>query len=124
MIVLRIKTLQSYTVEHVAPCTLAEVQGLIEDYLGRDDEELAKLKSERRAGRPPSTRETLLKQNQEQEQKEYVSGFWVPDLEDMENLNKLKDWKGQWSGLNVIKFVRITKDSVRKESRFPPKGLS
>lgn len=122
--VLRVKSFQSYTLEHVAPCTTTEVQGLIEDYLGRDDEELARLKVERRSGRPPSTRETLLKQNQEAEQREYISGFWIPDLEDMENLNKLKNWNGEWSSLNILEFVRITKDGTKKESSFPPKGLS
>lgn len=122
--VLRVKTFQSYTVEHEAPCAIPEIQGLIEDYLGRDDEELAKLKTERRSGRPPSNRETLLKQNQEAEQGEYASGFWVPDLEDMENLKKLKDWNGQWANLNILKFIRITKAGTRKESSFPPKGMS
>jgi translation machinery-associated protein 16 len=122
--VLRVKSFQSYTVEHAAPCTVPEMQGLIEDYLGRDDEELATLKAERRAGRPPSTRETLLSQNREIEQRDYISGFWLPDLEDMDNLKKLKEWNGQWANLNIIKFVRVTKDGSKRESSFPPKGLS
>ena len=97
---------------------------MIDDFLGRDDEELATLQAERRAGRPPSTRETLLKQNQAMEQGEYASGFWVPDLQDVENLQQLKKWNGEWSGLPTLKFARISKDGVRRESSFPPKGLS
>jgi len=97
---------------------------MIEDYLGRDDEELLKLKAERRSGRPASTRQTLLEQARATEQGEYASGFWVPDLEDAENLKKLKDWSGQWSGLSTLKFARISKDGVKKESSFPPKGMS
>ncbi len=97
---------------------------MIEDYLGRDDEELAKLKAERRPGRPPSTRQALLEQNQSIEQGEYASGFWVPDLEDSENLKKLKEWNGQWSNLATIKFARISKEGLKVESRFPPKGMS
>jgi translation machinery-associated protein 16 len=73
---------------------------MIEDYLGRDDEELAKLKAERRPGRPANTRETLLKQHQQVEQGEYTSG------------------------LATIRPVRITRDGVKKESSFPPKGMS
>jgi translation machinery-associated protein 16 len=72
---------------------------MIEDYLGRDDEELAKLKAERRAGRPPSTRQTLLEQARATEQDEYAAGFWVPDLEDAAVLEKLKQWDGKWASL-------------------------
>lgn len=121
---LRIKSFQSYTTEHDTPLSISEVQAMIEDYLGRDDEELLKLKSERRAGRPASTRQTLLEQSRAQEQGEYASGFWVPDLEDAANLRKLKEWNGQWAGLATLKFSRISKEGVKKESSFPPKGLS
>jgi translation machinery-associated protein 16 len=100
------------------------MQVLVEDYLGRHDEELAQIEAERRPGRPPSGRETGLKQRQANEQGEYVSGFWIPDLEDMENLQKLKDWDGKWSSLATLIFVRVTKDCKKKPSSFPPKGMS
>lgn len=122
--VLRTKSFQSYTTEHESPLTVSDIQHMIEDYLGRDDEELATLKAERRPGRPPNTRETLLKQAQATEQGEYASGFWVPDLDDFDNLKKLKDWNGQWSSLATLKFARIAKDGNKRESSFPPKGLS
>ncbi|EAT78116.2 hypothetical protein SNOG_14576 [Parastagonospora nodorum SN15] len=82
-------------------------KAMIEDYLGRDDEEVLKLKAERRAGRAST-----------------ASGFWVPDLENLENLKKLKEWNGQWAGLATLKFARISREGVKKESSFPPKGLS
>jgi translation machinery-associated protein 16 len=97
---------------------------MIEDYLGRDDEELAKLKENRRAGRPPSTRQTLLEQLRNTERDEYASGFWVPDLEDASNLRKLKEWNGQWAQLAILKFARISKDGFKRDSSFPPKGMS
>ncbi|KAF2869019.1 translation machinery-associated protein 16 [Massariosphaeria phaeospora] len=121
---LRIKTFQSYTTEHRSAFSIPEIQAIIEDYLGRDDEELATLKSDRRPGRPPSTRDTLLQQKQAAEQGEYTSGFWVPDLEDFENLKTLKEWNGQWSSLSTLSFARISKDGVKRESSFPPKGMS
>lgn len=123
-LVLRIKSFQSYTAEHTSPLPVPTTQALIEDYLGRDDELLSTLKAERRPGRPPSTRETQLQQQLATEQAEYTSGFWVPDLEDEETLRNLKDWDGKWSGLATMKFVRILRDGVKKESCFPPKGLS
>jgi len=58
------------------------------------------------------------------EAREYVSGFWMPDLEDAANVKLLKDWEGQWVGLNTMQFVRIAKKGVRHESSFPPKGQS
>jgi translation machinery-associated protein 16 len=122
--VLRIKSFQSYTTEHESPLSISEIQAMIEDYLGRDDEEVLKLKAERRAGRPANTRQTLLEQNLATEQGEYASGFWVPDLENLENLKKLKEWNGQWAGLATLKFARISREGVKKESSFPPKGLS
>jgi translation machinery-associated protein 16 len=122
--VLRTKSFQSYTMEHGAPLTVAEIQAMIDDFLGRDDEELATLQASRRAGRPPTTRETLLKQNQTMEQGEYASGFWVPDLENIDVLQKLKMWDGKWASLATLKFSRIAKDGTKKESSFPPKGMS
>jgi translation machinery-associated protein 16 len=97
---------------------------MIEDYLGRDDEELAKLKAERRAGRPPSTRQTLLEQARATEQDEYAAGFWVPDLEDAAVLEKLKQWDGKWASLPTLQFARISKEGHKKVSSFPPKGMS
>ena len=123
-VVLRIKSFQSFTTEHETPLSIPDLQAMIEDYLGRDDEELAKLKAERRPGRPPMTRQTMLEQNQAAEQDEYASGFWVPDLEDATNLRRLKEWNGQWAHLATLKFARVSKHGVKKESSFPPKGMS
>jgi translation machinery-associated protein 16 len=121
---MRVKSFQSYTTEHTLPISIPATQAMIEDYLGRDDDELLRLKAERRPGRPASTRQTLLEQHQGVEQGEYASGFWVPDLQDAENLKKLKEWPGKWSGLATLRFVRVSREGVRKESSFPPKGMS
>ncbi|KAF2738221.1 hypothetical protein EJ04DRAFT_541422 [Polyplosphaeria fusca] len=121
---LRIKYFQTCAQEHESTFSTEESHAMIEGYLQRENEELAALKADRRAGRPPSTRETLLKQNQESEKGEFASGFWIPDLEDEHNVGKLKDWSGQWSNLSTMNFVRITKDGAKHPSAFPPKGLS
>ncbi|RAR09620.1 translation machinery-associated protein 16 [Stemphylium lycopersici] len=120
----RVKAFQNYTAEHSAPLSIPEIQAMIEDYVGRDDEELAKIKADRRPGRPPSTRQNLLEITQKQEQDEYASGFWVPDLEDEANLRKLKEWNGQWPQLSTLKFCRMSKEGFKRESIFPPKGMS
>lgn len=48
--------------------------------MGQYDEELAKLKKERRPGRPSSTREDLLRIKIATDEKEYEIGFCMPPL--------------------------------------------
>lgn len=93
-------------------------------YVHRDSEELAQLKEERRKGRPPSKREEALGQRTDTEVKEFKTGFWVPDLTDMDVLLALKHWNGQWSGLSTLKFVRLVEGGEKQDSTFPPKGMS
>ena len=91
----------------------------------RDDDELNKLKQERRPGRPPSNREDLLLQRIETEKKEYESGFWVPDLMEDDGAEgkvaRLQTWNGEWSSLNALAFVRISRDGEVSRSSFPPR---
>jgi len=103
---------------------IAEVQDLIETFLERHSEEYEQEKAARRPGRPASGREEVLKKNEATERHEYEAGFWVPDLSDADNVKAFKEWKGTWIGLNIIKFVRITKDGQVKASAWPPKGNS
>jgi translation machinery-associated protein 16 len=100
------------------------VHHVIAKYLRREDEALAALKAERRPGRPKSTKQTLLEQQQDQEQKEYESGFWMPDMQSEATLTKLRNWKGEWIALSPLGYVRVDKAGNKKESAFPPKGAA
>lgn len=93
-------------------------------YLGCHDEELAELKSQRRPGRPSSTREDLLKQHMTTEDREYDGGFWLPDMTEEGNLKLLRQWNGEWTALNTFKYVRLSRNGTTKPSTFPPRGLS
>ncbi|KAI9706573.1 MAG: hypothetical protein M1836_003580 [Candelina mexicana] len=104
--------------------TLDTIQGVIQSYLGRSNEELVKLKHERRPGRPSSTREDLLKQRMMMEEREYDTGLWMPDLGIEENLKQLEKWNGEWGSLNTLKYVRIARSGTKHNSSFPPKGQS
>ncbi|KAK6443672.1 translation machinery-associated protein 16 [Oleoguttula sp. CCFEE 5521] len=106
------------------PFETAEIQRLIEEYLARHDEELAELRSERREGRPKSTRQVQLEQAVDVERKEYVSGYWMPDLQDFESLQKMEAWDGEWTGLANLRFARVDSEGRVKASQFPPKGGS
>lgn len=93
-------------------------------YVTRDAEELSSLRTQRRPGRPPTSQEDQLQHRMDGEEKEFKSGFWVPDLLDAEGVRKLLSWAGDWSSLNTLKFIRIGKERGIRPSTFPPKGLS
>ena len=65
-----------------------------------------------------------MRHRRENEQREYRSGFWVPELRDAESRLKLERWNGEWAALNTLTFVRIVSEGGIKPSSFPPKGLS
>ncbi|KAI4284518.1 MAG: hypothetical protein L6R38_001341 [Xanthoria sp. 2 TBL-2021] len=120
----RISFFQSAAQEASGPFTVESMQALIEIYLDRDSTELSTIQSERRPGRPTSTGEDLLKQRIQVEANEYKSGYWIPDMEDMENLERLKEWNEQWTSLGTLEYVRIAKHGTKHVSSFPPKGKS
>ena len=90
----------------------------------RDDDELARLESERRPGRPISSKADILRQRIFKEEREYSAGFWLPDMANEHNVRLLKNWNGEWTSLSTLTFIRLSKSGVRHESSFPPKGQS
>lgn len=120
----RVAFFQDALSEQEIPLTDAQLQGLVEQFIGREDEELAELKAAQRPGRPKSKAEENILARIDRETKEHKSGFWVPDARDEDSLDKLKRWGGQWGGLNTLKFVRPAKDGEIKVSSFSPKALS
>ncbi|MCJ1411709.1 hypothetical protein MMC19_005801 [Ptychographa xylographoides] len=103
---------------------VVQIQELIKRYLERGDDEYNQLRSERRTGRPRSTREDLLKQRMDMENREYDGGFWAPDMMDLPNLEILRNWNGEWTSLNTLKYVRLSRNGTKHDSSFPPKGQS
>lgn len=101
-----------------------ELVVLTQSFVAREDEELEEVKAERRPGRPPSKIEERINGRKDAEEREFNSGFWIPDLRDQDGRDKLDKWSGDWAGLNTLKFIRITKEGVVKASSFPPKGQS
>ncbi|KAJ6111833.1 hypothetical protein N7523_007894 [Penicillium sp. IBT 18751x] len=106
------------------PLSETELSEMVIKYINRDEEELTQLQQERRKGRPPIRREEALTQRVETEQKEFKTGFWMPDMSDLDVLLGLKNWNRQWSGLSQLKFVRLTQAGDKQSSSFPPKSIS
>jgi len=87
------------------------IQEAISQYINRNSDELTRIKAERRPGRPPSTREDLLTNMLRQEEDEYKSGFEIPDLQDVKNVEALQEWTGEWNTMmSRVKFVRVARD--------------
>ncbi|PGH01423.1 translation machinery-associated protein 16 [Blastomyces parvus] len=97
---------------------------LITRFIVRNQPELDQLQKERRPGRPPVKREEILQERIEAENREFESGFWLPDMSDEQNVKKLGTWNGEWSSMSTLGFVRVARDGTRQQSIFPPKGLS
>ena len=68
-----------------------------------------------------STKVALQEQARGLEEREFETGFWCPDMQDRNNLGKLRAWGGEWSSLATMKFVRIGREGGRVESQFPPR---
>lgn len=103
------------TCEHQTDC---------QSFIDREDEQLEEAKSQRRPGRPRTKIEEDIILRKDDEEREFKSGFWIPDLRDEEGRLKLERWVGDWGGLNTLKFIRVVRDGDIKPSSFPPKGLS
>lgn len=117
----RVSFFQQVAQEHPDVFSLDEVHVIIQNYIKRDQEEIDTLQSERRPGRPATTRQDLLTQIQDTDQKEYASGFWVPDMMDELNLKTLREFSGDWGAMNQLKYSRVAKDGTVKASLFPPR---
>ncbi|WPG97922.1 Hypothetical protein R9X50_00070500 [Acrodontium crateriforme] len=120
----RITFLQDNLPDTLHPLDVAEIQALVREYLDRYNEEIDQLKAERRPGRPASTRQTQLEQQRQVENSEYESGFWIPNVQDEETLQKLDNWKGDWLGLGIMRFIRVNSTGDVLQSQFPPRGAS
>ncbi|KAJ9603862.1 translation machinery-associated protein 16 [Cladophialophora chaetospira] len=106
------------------PLSDDEMHILTQSFIGREDDELAEAKKQRRPGRPPTKTEERISQRKDAEDRESRGGFWVPELRDEESRLKVERWTGDWGGLNTLSFVRVVKSGPIKPSSFPPKAGS
>lgn len=120
----RVKFIQDNLPEELSPLPTETVLEFVSEYVGRSKDELEEMQAARRHGKSASAREINMRQQMENEVREFESGYWIPDLSNQENLEKLKNWNGEWVGMNVMKFVRVTKAGEIRSSSFPPKGNS
>ncbi|KAG6000151.1 hypothetical protein E4U21_005766 [Claviceps maximensis] len=103
---------------------LETVQSLIQKFIHQYDEEYDAVKKARRSGRPPSTKEDMLKLKMKALESEYEKGFVLPDMTSAENAKLLKNWKGEWAYLSTISWVKISSNGQMRATELPSKGIS
>lgn len=97
--------------------SLEEIRNLIEVYVERDRDELEKLKSERRPGRPASSRQDTLQRRMDLERNEFKTGYNLPDLTDKENVERLLKWDGGIGGIIQVNMIRVTEKPTETTSK-------
>jgi translation machinery-associated protein 16 len=96
---------------------LDDMKILIQAFIDRDNEELKKLKTQRRADRPPSKKQDLLEFRIKQEQHYFQTGWKVPDLRDQTNVTNFRAWNGGHGGLTSINFCIVKKDGIPEDNK-------
>lgn len=90
--------------------TLDEMKQIIEKFIHQNDDELQRLQSERRKGRPPTNRQTILEEKLKYDLEIYKTGFKIPDLTDQLTVERIKEWNGTTGATTTMKFIRVSKD--------------
>ncbi|KXX74614.1 Translation machinery-associated protein 16 [Madurella mycetomatis] len=99
------------------------IQSKISEFVHQHDEEYEAIKKARRPGRPPSTKEDILRMKISALEKEQRDGFYMPDLTLEQNVELLSRWEGSWSYLTNLAWVKVSVTGTVKPSSFPPQGL-
>ncbi|KAK0625351.1 translation machinery-associated protein 16 [Bombardia bombarda] len=103
------------------PLALDAVHSRINEFVHRFNEEYDEIKKTRRAGRPASMREDLLRMAIEGLEKEQRDGFFMPDLTSEKNVALLDRWEGKsWPYLTNVAWVKVSAAGLVKPSSFPP----
>jgi len=103
------------------PYDLEAIQSKIKEFVRQYDEEYNDLRSQRRPGRPASSREDLLKAKIEALEKEHRDGFYMPDLTLEKNTQLLDRWEDRnWAFLSNLTWVKVSSSGVIRPSNFPP----
>ncbi|RFU78280.1 hypothetical protein TARUN_3958 [Trichoderma arundinaceum] len=106
------------------PLEVPAIQALIHTYVHQYDEEYEAAKKTRRAGRPASTKEDLLKIKIAALEEEYSKGFLLPDITSAESVKQLDAWEGSWAYLTTIPWIKVTSAGNVRKSELPSKALN
>lgn len=89
--------------------TVEDMRNFVEEYVSRDDVELEQMETDRRPGRPLTSRQQLLQEKRKQDEHIFETGFRLPDVSDKLTVERLRKWNGTSGAVSAWKFTIITK---------------
>ncbi|KAJ1522374.1 hypothetical protein ONE63_002663 [Megalurothrips usitatus] len=102
----------------VTVCSKTFVDELLQQYLGRFDEEMEQIKIKHsigHRGRQHASREDMIRHTQQTERKEYnTCGLEIPNLLDEAQVKVLQEWTGELRFLQNFKLVRLGKKHLQE----------
>ncbi|XP_019874672.1 translation machinery-associated protein 16 homolog [Aethina tumida] len=116
--------------DHLNPewtcCTPNQVHELIQSYIDRFNEELEQIKLKHSIGnrknRQHASRQDIINLSIKRETEEFnTCGIEIPDLLDVEQFNRLKEWNGELRFLQNFKLRRFSKNILKEENKKLPK---
>lgn len=93
-----------------------EMRQLVDTYIRRNDEEIARMDAERRPGRPMTNKHQIQVEKRKHDQHIFETGFKIPDLTDVLTTERVKTWNGTSGATSAWKFTLIAKKPEDKST--------
>lgn len=94
-----------------------DMREIVNEYICRNDEELAQIENDRRPGRPLSSKHQLQIEKRKHDQHIFETGFSIPDISDKLTVTRLRGWNGTSGSLTSWKFTLITKEPPKEADK-------
>lgn len=88
--------------------TKDDMRQFVEEYITRNDEELAEIEKNRRPGRPLSSKQQLQLEKRKHDEHVFETGFNIPDISDKLTVERLRSWNGTSGSQSSWKFTMVT----------------
>lgn len=94
-----------------------EMRDFLNEYVCRNDEEIAEIEKQRRPGRPLTSKHQLQLEKRKHDEHIFATGWKTPDLSDEVTVRRLREWNGTSGSVNGWAFTYVTKNPVENESK-------
>lgn len=100
----------------VETLTVDDMRQIIQAYIDRNDEDLERMNSERRPGRPMTNKHQIMLEKKKYDEHIFETGFKIPDLRDRETADRLRNWNGTSGSASSWKWTFVTKNPQNQEA--------
>lgn len=96
--------------------SIDEMRNFVDEYICRNDEEIAEIEKQRRPGRPLTSKHQLQLEKRKHDQHIFSTGWKAPDLSDEVTVRRLRTWNGTSGSVNGWEFTFVTKNPIETEN--------